>query len=426
MTTPTTGSVPRRLGRRGRNAVPAIGRARAGGPSRAGLGSLALAVVMGLLLGRFAFAGRGDDVAWSPAPPARSSEAQVAQLQDRLRRFPDDAGALTRLGVAYLTRARETADPSYYAKASQAIDRSLALDAGRVETMTAPGLLALRRHAFAAALQWGQRASAAAPDSPEPLGVIVDAHVELGEYDAALAAAQQMVDRRPSLASLARVSYLRELHGDRPGAIEAMRAAAVAGSGQPADVAHVYTLLGDLHLGGGDPTAARQAYERALAVVDAYGPAQVGMARVQAVSDPVAAAVLLEPVVRRLPVSAWAALLGDLYARFEADHAAPVAVDLARAALAERPTVFVEDTLGWALRQSGRPEEALPHARAAVRLGTADALLWYHLAATEADLGLSEDAAAHLERAFAINPFLTVRDRPAAVALAARLGVRAP
>ena len=117
-------------------------------------------------------------------------------------------------------------------------------------------------------------------------------------------------------------------------------------------------------------------------------------------------------------------------ARFEADHARdagsdPIrAVALARSALAERPTIYAEDVLGWALRQAGDAGAALPHARAAVRLGTADALLWYHLAAVEADLGMSTQAAADLAHAFAVNPNLTVRDLPAARQLARRLGVR--
>jgi len=54
---------------------------------------------------------------------------------------------------------------------------------------------------------------------------------------------------------------------------------------------------------------------------------------------------------------------------------------------------------------------------------TADASLWYHLASVEADLGLGTEAATDVARAFSINPFLTVRDLPAARALAARLGV---
>lgn len=112
-------------------------------------------------------------------------------------------------------------------------------------------------------------------------------------------------------------------------------------------------------------------------------------------------------------------------ARFEADHATPAAVPMATAARDARPTVYADDTLGWALRQAGRPADALPYAQAAVRLGTADAVLWYHLAVIEADLGLLEDARTHLDRALATNPYLTVRDRPSALDLAARLGLPA-
>jgi tetratricopeptide (TPR) repeat protein len=119
-------------------------------------------------------------------------------------------------------------------------------------------------------------------------------------------------------------------------------------------------------------------------------------------------------------------------ARFEADHARDPGADrqravaMARRALADRPTIYAQDTLGWALRQTGRARQALPHARAAVRLGTRDGLLWYHLAAVEADLGMTAAARRHLAEAFEITPFLSVRDQPAALALAGRLQLAAP
>jgi tetratricopeptide (TPR) repeat protein len=426
---------------------------------------LVVAVAVGLALGRFVTAGRGEGPAPGPTPvAARTTEAEVAALQDRLRRVPDDAPALTRLGVAYLARARETADPGYYAKAAEAVERSLALDPGRAATLTAAGLVALGRHDFAAALEWGRRAAEAAPDSADPLGVVFDAQVELGRYEEAVGTAQAMVDRRPSLAALARVSYVRELHGDRAGAVAAMAQAMTAGAPRAGDQASVAVLLGDLHLGGGDLAAASRAYDRALAVLPGYPPAEAGIARVAAASGDIEGAVArLEPVVRRVPSPEWAALLGDLHAalgrpaeaaaaydlvrrlealnqaagvaadlelaRFEADQAREpggrpdVAVALAEAAFAQRPTVYAADALGWALRQAGRPAEALGPARAAVRLGTADALIWYHLAAVEADLGLVAEARDHLGHALALNPFLTVRDRPAALDLAERLGL---
>ena len=419
---------------------------------------------MGVALGRFTLAGG----ATAPAAPARSAgrggELAVADLQARLGATPDDPTLLTRLGEAYLLRARETADPSWFTKAAQALERSHAVAPDRPATLTGLGLLALSRHDFSTALGLGLRAHHLDRASPQPLGVVVDAQVELGRYTDATETAQQMLDRRPSLASLSRASYLRELHGDVPGAITAMTQAAVAGAGA-SDVAYVETLLGDLHLGAGALPAAETAYRRALGRAESPA-ADVGLARGAAArGDLAGAATLLEDVTARLPQPAWLALLGDLYAalgrpadaaaqydlvrhvedlnrangvavdlelaRFEADHArdpgadADAAVTLARAALAARPTVFAEDTLAWALRQAGRPAEALPHAQAAVHLGTADALLWYHLATVEADLGRLDDARHHLGRALSTNPHLTVRDLPAARDLAARLGLLA-
>ena len=421
---------------------------------------------MGVALGRFALAG-GDGAPVAPIRPAdRSAAATVTDLQARLGATPDNPVLLTRLGQAYLLRARETADPSWFTRSAQALDRSQALDPNRPDTLTGLGLLALSRHDFSAALDLGRRAHELDPASPQPLGVVVDAYVELGRYDEAAEAAQQMLDRRPSLASLSRASYLRELNGDVRGAITAMTQAAIAGSGStPADVAYVETLLGDLHLGAGNLPEAEGAYRRALGRADAP-TAEVGLARVAAArGDLAGAAAQLQEVTARLPQPAWLALLGDVetalgrpadaaaqyalvrqieelnrangvavdleLARFEADHArdpgadAESVVGMARAALTVRPTIFAEDTLGWALRQAGRPAEALPHARAAVRLGTADALLWYHLASVEADLGALDDARVHLGKALSTNPHLTVRDLPAARALAARLGLAA-
>ncbi|MGI8697890.1 MAG: hypothetical protein ACR2J0_01920, partial [Mycobacteriales bacterium] len=127
-------------------------------------------------------------------------------------------------------------------------------------------------------------------------------------------------------------------------------------------------------------------------------------------------------------------------ARFEADHARDPdgrppteVVALARAALANRPTIYGHDAVGWALRQTGSPAAALPAANAALALGTRDALLYYHRAAIEADLGMRAAAGRDLRTAFSISPALmsesalaSIRDLPVARALAGRLGVPVP
>jgi tetratricopeptide (TPR) repeat protein len=430
---------------------------------------LGVTLAAGLLVGRFLVAG-GDPGA--PPPVAAGTggttgEAAVARLQAELRRRPDEPRLLSQLGVAYLDRARETADPSFYAKAAGVLERAGRLAPGDPGTMIARGLLDLGRHDFRSALRWGTRAVAANPDLPDAYGVVFDAQVERGRYQAAVVTAQAMVDRRPTLGSLARVSYARELLGDPAGAVAAMTQATAAGGGSATDRAYVQTLTGNLHLGAGRLAPAEAAYRRALDGLPGYGPAEVGLARAAAArGDLGGAAGLLEPAADRLPLPATVALLGDVraalgdaeaaagqyrlvrvierlnrangvavdleLARFEADHARDPGADpgravaMARRALADRPGVFGHDTLGWALRQAGRPGQALPHARAAVRLGTRDALLFYHLAAVEADLGMTGPARRDLAEAFEINPYLTVRDQPAALALAGRLHLPVP
>jgi tetratricopeptide (TPR) repeat protein len=428
---------------------------------------LAVTLVAGLLAGRFLVAGGGNAPAAAPVVAGGDTAAVVARLQGDLRGRPDDPRLLTRLGVAYVTRARETADPSFYTKAAGVLERATRLAPADADTMVSRGLLELGRHEFRSALAWGTRAARANPDLPDALGVVFDAQVELGRYRAAVATAQAMVDRKPTQGSLARVSYARELLGDPAGAVAAMVQAAAASGGSPTDQAYVQTLIGNLHLGAGRLGPAEAAYRRAVEGRPGYGLAEVGLARVAAArGDLAGAARRLEPAAAKLPLPATVALLGDVkvaagdphgaagqyrlvrvierlnqangvavdleLARFEADHARDRGADprravaMARRALAERPTIYASDTLGWALRQAGRPAQALPHARAAVRLGTRDAVLWYHLAAVEADLGRTAAARRHLAEAFAISPYLTVRDQPAALALAGRLHLPAP
>ena len=422
-------------------------------------------VAAGLLAGRFLVA--GDDGATRPARPAAAGDtgALVARLQAELRQRPDEPRLLTRLGVAYVAQARETADPTFYANAAGVLERATTLAPRDPDTMVARGQLDLARHDFRSALAWGTKAVKANPDLPDALGVLFDAQVELGRYQAAVVTAQAMVDRKPAQGSLARVSYARELLGNPDGAVAAMVQASAAGGDSATDRAYVQTLIGNLHLGAGRLAAAEAAYQRALDGLEGYGLAEVGLARVAAArGDLAGAAGRLEPAAALLPLPATVALLGDVraalgdkdaaqyrlvrvieqlnrangvavdleLARFEADHARDPgarpdkAVAMARRALAERPTIYGEDTFGWALRQAGRPRQALPHARAAVRLGTRDAVLWYHLAAVEADLGMTAAARRHLAEAFEISPYLTVRDQPSALALAGRLRLPAP
>ena len=167
------------------------------------------------------------------------------------------------------------------------------------------GALANARHDFAAGAALRRaRARRGARRRRSRYGVIVDALVELGRYDAAERTLQRMVDLKPNLDSYARVSYFRELHGDLAGAVEAMRLAASAGGDARENLAYVQTLLGNLELARGRVGAARGAYRLALSRYPDYAPAQAGLARADAARGDLAAAIRRYRARGRAPAAA--------------------------------------------------------------------------------------------------------------------------
>jgi tetratricopeptide (TPR) repeat protein len=245
-------------------------------------------------------------------------------------------------------------------------------------------------------------------------GIEVDALVELGRYEEAERALQRMVDLKPNLASYARVSYMRELHGDLDGAVDAMRLAVSAGGATAENAAYVQTLLGNLELLRGRSAAAESSYRLALTRFPRYAPARAGLARVAVSEGELATAIRrYRALVAMLPLPEYVIALGEaelaagreaaarrdfalvrierrLYERsgvnldlelalFEADHGSPRrALELARRAWEAAPSVRSADALGWALTRSGRPRAGLEFARKALRLGSRDPLFLKH------------------------------------------------
>lgn len=422
-----------------------------------------MALLAGLAIGRF--------VSYEPAvstvaPPrtAPTVEARLAALEQAVESAPADVRSWQALGSAYTQRAFEVGDPAFYGLAARALDRARQLHPEDAGTELGLGNLALALHDFAGARRHAQRARQRRPDSAEVLGVLVDAEVELGDYEAAGAHLQDMLDVRPGLPALARTSYLRELHGDLPGAVEAMQRAEAAGPHGSFDRAAVAALLGDLHFTRGALAEAEGAYRRALDASPGLVPAEVGLARVEVARGDTAAAVdRLTAVVDRFPQPDAVILLGDVLAAtgdheeaqqqyavvrtiarlqedagqnvdlelalFEADRADDPqrALELANRAHAARPdNVYAADVLAWALLGAGRADEALAPMQHALRLGTADALVRFHAAAVFAATGQDVRAREELAAAFDLNPWFSLSHRDRAEELAGQLDLPLP
>jgi tetratricopeptide (TPR) repeat protein len=393
---------------------------------------------------------------------ASETDRAIAAAQQRLAGDADDQDARLALAVAFLAKARETSDPAYYDRADELLGDLVADRPDDLAVLRARGAQLLVQHRFEEALAVARHALGLAPADATVLAVEVDALNELGRYGEALEATQALADVRPDLASLARVSYARELHGDLDGAIVAMTQAFTAGSPDPLDVAFARVQLGDLLVLRRDLDAAEQSYAEALRAVPDLASARAGRARVAvARGDPSGAADILAPVVDRIPLPELAVAYGDaLTAAGRPDEAArayglvdvlfalqsdagvvtdlelalylaehrPGAEAVARAedAVERRPNVGAWDALAWARFTAGDTDGAAAAITEALRLGTIDPRIRYHAAEIAAGDGDTAGAREHLEALAATNWRFSAIHVDDVEALAADLGVALP
>src|SRR5437762_13756141 len=94
----------------------------------------------------------------------------------------------------------------------------------------------------------GRRARAISPTTARNYGVIGDALVELGRYRAAFKTFDTMTSMQPGLSSYARISQVRQLLGDVPGAIRVLKLALEAAAGQAVPGASTHVQLARLYL----------------------------------------------------------------------------------------------------------------------------------------------------------------------------------
>jgi tetratricopeptide (TPR) repeat protein len=420
-----------------------------------------LALLVGLGAGRFLT--YSDDAAPPATPAAAVSPAdRITRLEQETTARPEDPRAWYALGAAYVQQSITTGDPALYDLAARALDRSAALDPDAAATRIAQGTLALSLHRFQDALTIAESVIEDEPRNPGALAVLVDAQVELGAYDAAATTLQQLLDIRPDLVALARVSYLRQLVGDLGGALTAIRQARTAGAGLTVELANVMAIEGEIQLLRGDFPAALAAFDDALRTSPDLASAHYGRARaLHATGQSTNAIELLEQTLDRQPTAHAAALLGELQeqsgapqkatesfslaaaihdlqassgqvvdleaALFEADHGDPVvAVELARAAYEARSTIFTADAMAWALHRDGRSVDAVPYAEQAVAHGAPDPSLRVHAAAVFAEVGEPERAREVLSTATATGGWLAPSLHPIADQLATDLGLQKP
>jgi len=210
------------------------------------------------------------------------TKEKVAELTDQIKKDPSDIKARLQVAVIYLSEARITGEhPYYYPAILKILDGVLAMDPKNFEATTFKASVKMSQHQFAEAREIAERARQINPNNAYVYGVLVDANVELGNYEEAVTMSDKMQGLKPSLESYSRASYLREIYGSYPGAIDAMKLAVQAGLPGSEPYCWSKNILGQLYETTGQLDEAEKQYAGILALRPSYAFAIAGQARVQ-------------------------------------------------------------------------------------------------------------------------------------------------
>jgi tetratricopeptide (TPR) repeat protein len=378
----------------------------------------------------------------SLAQQARTDQ-QIGYYQQMLKRNPRSPQALLGLGDALIRKARETGEPSYFARAEEALKKSLDLAPQNSGAARHLAYVFYSRHEFAPAAAYARKAVEMNSSDGDAFGVLGDALLEVGGYADAQAAYAYMMELEQNLYSYSRLAGLKSARGDSAGAIADLERAISAGKAvrQPSEsVAWAEWQLGAEHFAVGDLSGAEKYYRQSLQTYPDYYRALAGLAQVRAAQERYDEAIALyKKATAILPMPDYAAALGDIYVKtknpeqarrqyelveyigrlndinkvlynrelayFFADHdvKADVALELARRELTYRRDLYAYDLLAWTLYKNGKHAEAREAIEKALRLGTKDAKLFFHAGMIYSSLGADDRAREFLRRALDTN-----------------------
>ena len=303
-----------------------------------------------------------------------NTKAAIQGLLAKLRAKPDDHKSKVLLAEAYMQEARVTGDHPYYDTAAmQLLDEVLRAEPENFEALCCKASLSLTQHHFSEGLAVAEKAVAVNSHNAFVYGLLCDANVELGRYAEAVRMADKMNQVRPDLRSYSRVSYLREIHGDLPGAIEAMKMAVSAGYTGLEQTEWSRVMLGHLYETTGDLGAAEKTYRMALAARPHYAYALAGLGRVEQARQNYPAAIdYLQQARSTVKDYAFADELTDLYHQnnqpAESKKMAGEAINMLSAAADEADNNeamghYADRELAYAYLKTGELDKALKHAK---------------------------------------------------------------
>jgi tetratricopeptide (TPR) repeat protein len=383
-----------------------------------------------------------------PEPANRpDANTAIAFWQGRVAQNPNSFLDYTLLAEAYTRKARETGDVSYYQRAETALRRALEINPNYVQASAALSNVLFSMHDFEGALTLAGPL-ADNPRATQALATFADAQLALGNYPEAEAAYQKFAALGPGPGLYSRQAIWADLHGDSEAALALMQKAADLAwqSGDYRESLAWYDFqLGELNFKSGNLKEAEAHYQAANQIFANNYLALAGLGKVRAAQSRYGEAIkLYEQAVAIIPQPDLLAALGDLYtitgqpdkarlqydtvefigqlaeinqvvynrqlALFYANHDLNVAkaLELAQNEIATRKDIYGYDALAWALYKNGRYGEAAEAMEQALKLGTQDAMLYYHAGMIYEALGDHEQAQTLLKEALALNPYFDI------------------
>lgn len=210
-----------------------------------------------------------------------NTKQAIQGLLTSIEANPDDNKSKLSLAQAYIQEARITGDHAYYDKAAlELLDEVIKKEPMNFDALCCKSTVLLSQHHFAEGLAVAQQALPLNPNSAYIYGLMCDANVELGNYPEAVKMSDKMISIRPDIRSYSRVSYLREIHGDLPGAIEAAKLAVSAGYPGLEQTEWTRMILAHLYETTGKLDSAEMQYNIALVERPDYAFALAGLGKI--------------------------------------------------------------------------------------------------------------------------------------------------
>lgn len=385
----------------------------------------------------------------SASEDAAATREAIGVLETAVRRDPEDALAYNKLTGYYHHLLRETGAIQYLDLSLRAARASLASvpmvrNTGGLSALT---LAEFSSHDFGRARDHARQLAEIEPTRAYPREMLGDALVELGDYGQAAQAYQEMQRRGSGVDENieSRMARLALLRGDNAGASRHFSKALALQLNvfEPSRelIAWYQWQLGETAFAVGDYPAAEAEYRSALTTFPGYYRALASLGRVLAARGDYSEAIEhYQAAIRVLPDPTFVAALGDLYelsgrkneaqaqydlvevighlsvlagvlynrpvALFYADHdiKAERAYVSAEREYAVRHDIYGADAVAWTALKAGKVPRAQVAIRAALRLGTQDARLFYHAGLIARAAGNRKPARAYLKRALSLNP----------------------